>query len=104
MTIISNSMNKQASLSVQIVDSIRSVVEPMQCRSNYWLQALMLNTHKLHQRDPILQTTNKEGSMTRPVWRLMRMIVAFANCPRMNLADAELIAQRLINTPSSPYI
>jgi len=32
---------------------------------------------------------------------LMHQLTPFANCPRMDLATAEQLAQRLINIPSS---
>ena len=78
--------------------------EPAQCQSNYWLQTIMLNADKIDQRDLILKATNQEGLMTRPVWRLMHHLVPFAHCPRMDLANAEILAQRLINIPSSPSL
>lgn len=78
--------------------------EPTQCQSNYWLQTIMLNTDKINQRDLVLKATNQEGLMTRPVWRLIHQLAPFAHCPRMDLANAELLAQRLINIPSSPNL
>ena len=86
------------------VEGAKLVVEPSQCRSNYWLQTIMLNEDQIHQRDAILQATNHAGLMTRPVWRLMQHLSPFVNCPRMDLTTAELLAQRLINIPSSPSL
>jgi len=39
-----------------------------------------------------------------PVWQLMYQLTPFANCPCMDLATAEQMAQRLINIPSSPSL
>lgn len=86
------------------VEGAKLIAEPAQCLSNYWLQTLMLNADQAHQRDAILQATNQAGLMTRPVWRLMHQLTPFANCPRMDLATAEQLAQRLINIPSSPSL
>ena len=86
------------------IEGAKLIAEPAQCHSNYWLQTIMLNTDHAHQRDAILQATNQAGLMTRPVWRLLHQLVPFANCPRMDLATAEQLAQRLINIPSSPHL
>jgi len=83
------------------IEGVKMIAEPIQCHSNYWLQTIMLNADQAHQRDAILQATNQAGLMTRPVWRLMHQLTPFANCPRMDLATAEQLAQRLINIPSS---
>ena len=80
------------------------ISEPANCKSNYWLQTIMLNTDKVNQRNLILKATNQGGFMTRPVWRLMHHLAPFAHCPSMDLANAELLAQRLINIPSSPSL
>ncbi|MDB9754285.1 LegC family aminotransferase [Amylibacter sp.] len=84
-----------------LLEGAELVVEPALCRSNYWLQTIMLNHDQIHQRDAILQATNQAGLMTRPVWRLMHHLSPFVNCPRMDLTMAELLAQRLINIPSN---
>ncbi|MFT4802845.1 MAG: perosamine synthetase [Psychroserpens sp.] len=86
------------------VEGAKLIAEPAECESNYWLQALMLNIDQVHQRDAILQAANEARLMSRPVWRLMHQLTPFAHCPRMDLATAELLAQRLINIPSSPNL
>lgn len=75
--------------------------EPEQCRSNYWLQTLVLDPDQADQRDAVLQATNDAGLMTRPAWILMNELSAFGNCPRMDLTDARSLVKRLINIPSS---
>lgn len=83
------------------VAGVRLMTEPAQCRSNYWLQALVLDSGQADQRDAILKVANDEGLMTRPAWVLMDELLPFANCPRMDLPGARSLAQRLINIPSS---
>lgn len=77
------------------------VTEPESCRSNYWLQTLLLDESVVAQRDAILAATNDAGLMTRPTWTLMHRLAPFCGCPKMNLPVAESLAQRLINIPSS---
>jgi perosamine synthetase len=83
------------------VIGVKLMDEPEQCRSNYWLQTLLLDTEELSQRDPILKATNDAGFMTRPAWILMHELTPFKDCPRMDLAEAKSLSQRLINIPSS---
>ena len=83
------------------VSGIRLMVEPSQCKSNYWLQTLVLDTKYTDQRDILLQATNEGGIITRPAWILMHELTPFRECPRMDLAGAKSLVQRLINIPSS---
>lgn len=83
------------------VAGVRLLAEPTQCRSNYWLQTLVLDSGQADQRDVILKATNDDGLMTRPAWVLMDELLPFANCPKMDLPGARSLAQRLINIPSS---
>jgi perosamine synthetase len=86
-----------------VVDA-RIVAEPPGCRSNYWLQTLLLNDSAADQRDAILATTNDAGLMTRPTWTLMHRLTPYSECPRMKLSVAESLERRLINLPSSPQL
>jgi dTDP-4-amino-4,6-dideoxygalactose transaminase len=83
------------------VDGVSLISEQKECASNYWLQTLMLDPAMAAQRDAVLQATNAAGFMTRPVWRLMHELPPFQHCPRMDLSGAQLLAQRIINIPSS---
>jgi perosamine synthetase len=82
----------------------RVVAEPAHCRSNYWLQAVLLDETVAAQRDTVLAATNEAGFMTRPVWTLMHRLLPYRNCPRMELTVAESLERRLINLPSSAFL
>jgi aminotransferase in exopolysaccharide biosynthesis len=82
----------------------RIVAEPEGCRSNYWLQTLLLDESVAGQRDPILAATNDAGLMTRPAWQLMHRLPPYQACPRMPLPVAESLERRLINLPSSAQL
>jgi len=83
------------------VQGLALVAEPEQCQSNYWLQTLLLDADQADMRDSILTATNTAGYMTRPAWILMHELPQFKDCPRMDLAVAHSLSQRLINIPSS---
>jgi len=80
---------------------VQLVGEPRGCRSNYWLQTLLLDEVVADQRDAILEATNAAGLMTRPAWTLMHQLLPYCDCPRAPLPVAEMLAGRIINLPSS---
>jgi aminotransferase in exopolysaccharide biosynthesis len=86
------------------VPQSRVVAEPTGCRSNYWLQTLLLDASAADQRDAILAATNDAGLMTRPAWTLMHRLAPYCACPRMELPVAESLERRLINLPSSAFL
>lgn len=78
------------------------VSEPEGCRSNYWLNAVVCED-KAH-RDALLETTNQQGVMTRPIWALMNHLSMYENCRRGDLSNAEWLEARVVNLPSSVVI
>lgn len=83
------------------VTGVRFFTEPVFARSNYWLNALLLDEIYASQRDTLLAATNDQGIMTRPVWTLLHKLPMFEQCPRMDLQTSESIERRLINLPSN---
>jgi perosamine synthetase len=84
------------------VSGVKLMTEPTQCKSNLWLQTLLLAAENADQLDAVLKATNDAGFMTRPAWILMHELVPFRACPRMDLSMAQSLRQRLLNIPSSP--
>jgi dTDP-4-amino-4,6-dideoxygalactose transaminase len=76
--------------------------EPENCRSNYWLNVVL--TKDRTQRDEMLEYTNKNGVMTRPVWELMNRLPMFSHCQTDGLANSVWLADRIVNIPSSAII
>jgi perosamine synthetase len=83
------------------VSGVHLVAEPSGCRSNYWLQTLLLDAEFAEQRDSVLAATNDAGLMTRPIWALMSRLPIYTNAQRAPLPVAEALEQRVINIPSS---
>ena len=83
------------------LSGVRAFREPSFARSNYWLNAMLLDEPDMELRDEILTVTNDAGLMTRPVWRLMHRLPMYVDNPRMDLSVAESLEARLINMPSS---
>ncbi len=76
--------------------------EPENCKSNYWLNAIL--TKDRNQRDEILKYTNKNGIMTRPIWELMNRLPMFAECQTDGLKNSIWLADRVVNIPSSAIV
>jgi aminotransferase in exopolysaccharide biosynthesis len=76
--------------------------EPENCKSNYWLNVLI--TKDKTQRDELLEFTNKNGVMTRPIWELMNRLPMFADCQTDGLENSVLFADRVVNIPSSAIV
>lgn len=79
--------------------SLRFVKEPPGCRSNYWLNGVICEDRA--QRDALLEATNRQGVMTRPIWSLMNHLNMYRGCRRGPLNNAEWLAARVVNLPSS---
>lgn len=82
--------------------NLEFVKEPEGCRSNYWLNAVVCED-KVH-RDALLETTNQQGVMTRPIWALMNHLNMYKSCRRGDLSNAEWLEARVVNLPSSVVI
>jgi len=78
--------------------------EPKNCRSNYWLQTLILDKDKSNNLNPILESTNSVGIMTRPAWALISELIPYKDFPKMDLVNANSLSGRIVNIPSSPAI
>ncbi len=68
-------------------------------KANFWLNTIQLES-KEH-RDLFLEETNKNGVMTRPVWQLMFQLPMYKECQKDKQQNAQFLADRLINLPSS---
>ena len=79
-------------------DNIKFVKEPKNATSNYWLQAVILED--LEERNAFLEYTNKNGVMTRPIWKLMSEIEMFKDAQCSSLENAKYLEQRVVNIPS----
>jgi perosamine synthetase len=86
------------------VNGVSFFKEPVEAKSNYWLNALLLDREHAGMRDALLELTNKNGIQTRPAWTLMHRLPMYEQCPRMDLSAAEDISRRLINIPSSAIL
>ncbi len=78
---------------------IHFITEPGNATSNYWLNAIILNSKE--ERDKFLTFTNSQRIMTRPIWQLMNRLPAFKDCRTDDLENALWLEERVVNIPSS---
>ena len=81
------------------IDGIDFINQPENSSSNYWLQAVILKNVKT--RDEFLKFTNKNGVMTRPIWKLMNELEMFKDCQSSDLTNSKTCEERIVNIPSS---
>ena len=86
------------------IKGVKLMSEPQGCRSNYWLQTLVIDKEFSTYRDEILEFVNSAGFMVRPTWVLMNQLQPFLASPAMDLSGAASLAERIINIPSSPKL
>ena len=83
-------------------EEIDFIVEPSDSKSNYWLQAVVVRD--VAKRDEFLDYTNKNGIMTRPIWKLMNELEMFKDCQCSPLVNSKYLEERVINITSSVIV
>lgn len=81
------------------IPDITFFTEPENCRSNYWLNVVLLKDRQAQQE--FLEYTNDHGVMTRPVWQLMNKLEMFEGCETDGLENTRWVEERIVNIPSS---
>ncbi|MGX8236984.1 LegC family aminotransferase [Exiguobacterium undae] len=83
------------------IDGVTLFTEPNFGKSNYWLQAIIIDIDK-HDHGTILNLLNKEGIMARPIWRPLHELEPYKNCPKSDLEVTNYLKKAVINIPSTP--
>jgi len=83
-------------------NDIEFIKEPTDAKSNYWLQAVILKDKKT--RDDFLDFTNKNGVMSRPIWKLMNELDMFKGAQCSDLKNSKFLEQRVVNISSSVVV
>ena len=80
-------------------ENIQFFTEPEGSKSNYWLNAILLNDKE--EQLKFLEYTNDHAVMTRPIWELMNKLPMFKDCQSDSLYNSRWLADRIVNIPSS---
>ena len=86
------------------IQGVRFIKEPHYAKSNYWLNAFVLDKQFEHLKEPIVEELMRNKIMVRPLWNLQHTLPMHQHCPRMPLTIAESLYQRLIKIPSSALL
>jgi perosamine synthetase len=86
------------------LDGLNLLQEPDYARSNYWLNAIVLDEEISHNTEALFALTNETGLMTRALWTPMHKLTMFEKCPRMDLSVTEDLTSRTICIPSSSIL
>lgn len=81
------------------IDNIHFQLEPAGCRSNHWLNLLLLPDRE--QRDALLGAAHAEQILLRPFWTPLHQQPMFTDVPRMALPNTEDLFARGVCLPSS---
>jgi aminotransferase in exopolysaccharide biosynthesis len=79
--------------------SLPFMTEPIDARSNYWLNAIVLKN--IQEREQFLAYSTEKGIQARPVWTLMPNLPMYRHCQHTSLETAQWLEDRLVNIPSS---
>lgn len=76
--------------------------EPNNCRSNFWLNAISCRDES--QKVETLKELNKNGVMTRPIWKPLCDLPYLQSFQKSNLINTRNYEQKIVNIPSSVQI
>ena len=83
---------------------VRLLKEPKNCKSNYWLNTIILEKNFLTHQRKIIKLCHNNRIFVRPVWKPLHQLKHFKNFPKMNLNLTNIMAKRVINLPSSSFL
>lgn len=82
------------------VKGVRIMSDPSSAKSNFWLQAMVLDPHFRDQRDSILEVLNGAAFQSRAAWDLLTEQKPYETSPRADIRCAQDLQPRIINLPS----
>ena len=95
---------KKYATELRDISGTRLLSEPADSRSNFWLQAIVLDRGNEGARDEILELFHGDDLRVRPAWRPLHMLEPYAKYERTSMAGTEDVYARLVNLPSSPKL
>ena len=74
------------------------------CKSNHWLNTIILDSKSKNNLKNILNKFNDNGIAVRPAWELLPNLEYLKKYPKDNLPCAMSLKNSIINLPSSPNL
>jgi perosamine synthetase len=92
--------NRYKDVFASIVE-VEFIDEPVNTRSNFWLNTIRLKSDNRLLRDELLSHLNNAGYLCRPVWTCLADLPMYQHQPQSDLSTARYLENTLINLPSS---
>ena len=86
------------------IKGVKIFSENIGCKSNYWLQAIILDKNKIKLKNKILKVAHNNNIFIRPVWKLITSLKPYKKKQKMTLSGSNLIYKSVLNLPSSQKI
>lgn len=86
------------------VKGIEIMGAPKYCKSNFWLQTMILSKETKKFKNKIIKECHDANIKVRPLWELISSLNMYKNCPKMNLENSFKAYESIINLPSSSSI
>ena len=86
------------------LNDLKLVREPKNCKSNYWLQTLIIKNKSKKVLEGIIKNLIRNKIFVRQGWELISNLEPFKTCPKMDLKSAKHIQSKIINLPSSSFL
>ncbi len=81
--------------------NINVVEEPKGCKSNYWLQNIVLKGKNKKFIEKLFNMANQRNITLRPAWSLLHKIDYLKNYPKDNLSNSNSMYNKIISLPSN---
>ena len=83
------------------IKGVKVFVEPKNCKSNYWLNTIILDDKSKKYKNDIINMLIKNNFYCRPLWRPLHKLNYLKNSPKDDLSNTNDLYDRCINLPSS---
>ena len=82
-------------------NKLRLLEESSNCKSNYWLQNIVLEGYGKNVKEKILENAHKNGLYLRPAWCLLHKLKHLKKFPKSDLSKSIKMFNKIISLPSN---
>lgn len=84
------------------LNSVHFVPEPPDCKSNHWLNTLIMRSRQ--ERDDLIKDLAANGIFCRAIWAPLHTLPMYKDCPHMDLSTSTDVIERAVSLPSSAFL
>ena len=86
------------------IENITYVSEPAHSRSNYWLNAIIVEDGNSEFCQELLHAAEIRNIQLRLLWKPLHKLGMYIDCPKMDLSTTEDLEFKVVTLPSSSYL